>query len=196
MTLPFEPLERYLRDHPQNLPRPGKGECPVCLHSGCFGSLFNDNGTWACFSTSHPSELGRSGKVVVWGDLLDLELAKRGVAPTKETRTQFLRDLNYLPAQKLDYRTRLRVERLRKSFKNSKKQAKGALRVAPDASTLQALLRLPQALAHLTVKRWGGNWPASFEELTERSAIMEFESGLSRDEAEKRAVRNFSKGSR
>lgn len=91
-----EAAERWNEDHPiVDLPRNG-GECPLCLHDGCFGELPDRPGHWACFSANHQadsadqSQLGAAcGKEMRdfegsgFGDALDIEAWERGVSPAE-----------------------------------------------------------------------------------------------------------------
>lgn len=65
-------VDAYNRDHPKNFPRNG-GDCPVCGHKGCFGSVPGDGvSKWSCFSDSHAGA-GRKGDACTIGDSLDLD---------------------------------------------------------------------------------------------------------------------------
>jgi hypothetical protein len=82
-------VAEYNRAHAYEWPKSG-GQCPFCLHRGCFGS-FPDGGRWVCHSTGHPDGVGVKGEGCYTGDALDLDCRRAGVS-----RVELLRREGYL----------------------------------------------------------------------------------------------------
>jgi len=86
-------VKRYGRA--REIPPPGSS-CPICKHNDCFGRMPGEGDRWACHSSGHPPDMGQRGEGCVWGDLLDLDLALAGIAPTTRSRVERLRAEGYL----------------------------------------------------------------------------------------------------
>lgn len=82
-----EAVDRYNREHARELPRSGRGECPICGHRECFGALPDSPGRWACFSASH-SGAGIQGESCWTGDFLDLDAHASGMEPVELLRRE------------------------------------------------------------------------------------------------------------
>lgn len=82
--------ERYNSDRAREWPKSG-GECPMCGHKDCFGSLPDNRARWSCFSSSHtePGLVARDGSH--HGDVLDVEAHAAGIS-----RQEMLRREGYL----------------------------------------------------------------------------------------------------
>jgi hypothetical protein len=81
----------YNRDHPRTYPR-SDGDCPVCGHKGCFGTLpGSDPVRWACFSSNHTDGVGVKGQGCRHGDALDLDAHGAG-----RDRVEHLKACGYL----------------------------------------------------------------------------------------------------
>ena len=86
----------YNSAHPLvDLPK-SDGDCPICQHKECFGTLAGSNGArWACFSASHPLRAGVRGKGCYHGDAVDLAAHAAGLVGA-DARAELLRAEGYL----------------------------------------------------------------------------------------------------
>lgn len=88
MTLQ-DAITKWNADNPGDWPRKG-GDCPICGHSKCFGTLPGTDDRWCCFSTNH-GDVGIDGGKVRHGDALDIEAHESG-----RTRVEILYRDGYL----------------------------------------------------------------------------------------------------
>lgn len=78
-------VSRFNRENGLELPKPGKGQCPMCGHRDCFGRLRDDHSRWACYSSNHEKG-GRKGPTAWVGDALDIRAHAAGREPMEHLR--------------------------------------------------------------------------------------------------------------
>ncbi len=181
--------DRYNADHARDWGPPGRGTCPICGHRDCFGRAggrLANSGDWACFSANHGNvgrkvRTERGNAACMAGDALDVDAHAAG-----RTRVEHLRATGYLP-------------RLQPDTRHQKSPSK---RILLSAGNLSAPKSQPQ---HPTPKAASGAASAvgcradetpplilseyEAEWLEERAAILEFEGGMTRQDAEREAAR-------
>lgn len=185
--------DRYNADHARDWGPPGRGTCPICGHRDCFGRAggrLANSGDWVCFSANHGNvgrrvRTERGNAACMAGDALDVDAHAAG-----RTRVQHLRATGYLP-------------RLQPDTRHRKAPAKRVLPSGGDlpAPKAQAQRTTPEAASgavSVVGCRVGKPTTPEFSEgeaewLEERAAIMEFDGGLPRMEAEREAARLLAK---
>jgi hypothetical protein len=85
--------DRYNAENPKDYPANG-GDCPICGHRDCFGSLKGDPTRWNCFSSNHGT-IGVKSNGLYHGDSLDIDAHAAGM-----TAGAFLRSRGYLKGPK------------------------------------------------------------------------------------------------
>lgn len=79
-------VRAYNQQHQRPLPRSG-GDCPMCGHRNCFGTLPGTTERWCCFSTSHAGG-GVASETCHTGDMLDIDAHSEGLSRVELLRRQ------------------------------------------------------------------------------------------------------------